>query len=62
MSKEKRVTLKTKKEIIADKREELNQIISELFQLEADFKRKKNVLEEKARKLSREIMKGEKRA
>ena len=62
MSKENRVTLKTKKEIIADKREELNQIISELFQLEADFKRKKNELEEKARKLSREIMKGERRA
>ena len=51
-------SLKTKKEIIEQKRAELNQTVSDLFALEDEYRRKKNELEEKARELQRQILKG----
>ena len=58
MKEEQFCSLKTKKEIIEQKRAELNQTVSDLFALEDEYRRKKNELEEKARELQRQILKG----
>lgn len=58
MKEERLCSLKTKKQIIKEKRRELNDTVAKLFDLEKEYKRKKNELEEKARELQRQIMEG----
>lgn len=58
MKEEQLCSLKTKKQIIKKKRRELNDTVAKLFDLEKEYKRKKNELEEKARELQRQIMEG----
>ena len=53
------VTLKTPAEIKQDKRNEINRIVKELHNLEAEFFRKKTELENRACELERQILKGE---